>query len=119
MMLFTSSSIDWTKEIGYTRGILLYYNFGPQDHIQVQLTTIESGDSVPTHHHVTQTEYIFLLEGVLTFFFDKRTLVLKPESLLVIEPGENHSTKNTGKTRAKFITFKIHGNAKDTVWDHH
>ena len=76
---------------------------------------MESGETAPWHYHPEQYEFIFFLEGSLTYFFKNRSVDVKKGDLLIIEPLEEHRTTNKSGP-AVFFSVKIHGGINDTVW---
>ena len=107
----------WTQETGYKRRIILPFGSEAYSNIQMQLTEIAAGNKVVRHHHAKQTEFIFFLEGSCDFTFKDITITLESGDLLIIDPNEKHSASNIYDSAARFLTFKINGDANDTIWD--
>jgi len=111
------SAKNWTQEPGYKRGILLPSGNKKHPNVQIQLTEIIAGDKVAPHRHPKQTEFIYFLEGSCDFIIGNRRVTMQPEHLLIIEPGERHSTMNNSGITARFLTFKLNVSPKDIVWE--
>lgn len=107
---------EWTRQPGYERGILLPFGSEGYPGVQVQLTQIAGGEKVASHYHLKQTELIFFLEGSCDFIFENSTVTMRLGELLVIEPGEIHNAINNSEITAQFLTLKIRGSPKDTMW---
>ena len=116
-MRYIQSVQKWTNQVGYQRGILLPFGDKEYHGVQVQLTQIASGDKVSKHYHLKQTEIIYFLEGSCDYFFENATITIHPGELLIINPREVHSTINNSGITARFLTLKISGVLKDTVWE--
>lgn len=115
-MKYIVSPKNWTQEPGYRRGILLPLRNNISPRVQVQLTEILPGDTVRSHLHRKQTEFIYFLEGACDFVVNNESFVVGPAQLLIIEPGDRHSTTNNSGVTARLLTFKLDAAPGDTVW---
>ena len=62
----------------------------------------EGGDD---NHHRNADQWLYVLSGTGTAKVDGRRVALKPGLLLVIERGERHEVKNTGRALLKTLNF--------------
>lgn len=64
----------------------------------------------PDNRHRGADQWLYVVEGagvatVVTHDGQRRRIVLKPGRLLVIERGERHEVRNTGRTMLKTLNF--------------
>lgn len=87
--------------------------------IQLQITEIEPGDTVENHHHIVQTEVLFILSGRGIFMGGGFQFNVSPEDVFIVAPGETHSATATGLTALRFLTIKLDylNGDNDTVWE--
>ena len=57
------------------------------------------------HHHRDCEECIFVLSGTGRTFADSGEYALNPGDTILIPPGENHVTRNTGTTPLLLLCF--------------
>ena len=57
------------------------------------------------HHHRDCEECIFVLSGTGRTFADSGEYALNPGDTILIPPGENHVTRNTGTTPLRLLCF--------------
>ena len=57
------------------------------------------------HHHRACEECIFVLSGTGRTFADSGEYALQPGDTILIPPGENHVTRNTGTTPLLLLCF--------------
>jgi quercetin dioxygenase-like cupin family protein len=106
----------WTTERGYERGILAPYTEYEGVSVQVQLTEIAPMSYVPRHYHIRQTEFIYVISGSLVFVCGDKEIEVVAGDLLVLSPGDEHSTRNKTSHQAILVTFKLNGANDDTQW---
>jgi len=111
-----SKNTKWQEETRYSRGVLFPYGNEIDSRLQVQLNTFEPGQGASNHKHLTQTEFIYCLEGTLNLTFEDREIIFRSGDLLIIEPGDEHAAENIGKETVKLLTLKIDGSPDDTEW---
>lgn len=58
-----------------------------------------------SHHHAEAEECIFVLSGEGTTFADSGEFALRAGDTLLIPPGENHVTRNTGSSPLVLLCF--------------
>lgn len=79
------------------------------DHRRVQAAqmVIAPGDSEggPDNAHRGADQWLFVVSGQGTAKVEGRRRLLKPGSLLLIERGERHEVRNTGRTPLKTVNF--------------
>jgi mannose-6-phosphate isomerase-like protein (cupin superfamily) len=72
----------------------------------------EASDSKPSNEHPKSEQWLFVLSGSgEAIIHDKagkfRRTRLEPESLLVIQRGESHQIKNTGRRALSTLNFYV------------
>jgi mannose-6-phosphate isomerase-like protein (cupin superfamily) len=69
--------------------------------LQAAVMTLSPGADTgePENEHPDSEQWLFVLSGVGRAKVGRRTAALKEGSLLVIEKGETHQVKNTGRSR--------------------
>ncbi len=67
------------------------------------LTTVNPGDSVGYHQHVTNCEVYVVLEGELTVTEDDVPYTLHPGDVEFCPPGHFHGVENKSDKPARFI----------------
>jgi mannose-6-phosphate isomerase-like protein (cupin superfamily) len=74
---------------------------------QAALMTIKPGNSEggPKNKHPRSDQWMVVLSGTGQAIGTKRTIPLKAGALLLIEKGEIHEIKNTGKSPFKALNF--------------
>jgi mannose-6-phosphate isomerase-like protein (cupin superfamily) len=75
--------------------------------VQAAQMVISPGDSEggPKNRHRGADQWLFVVGGAGTARVDGRTFALKRYSLLLIEHGERHQIKNTGRVDLTTINF--------------
>lgn len=77
--------------------------------VTLRLAEIPPQDSTATprgpHHHRDCEECIFVLSGTGRTFADSGEYALNPGDTILIPPGENHVTRNTGTTPLLLLCF--------------
>jgi quercetin dioxygenase-like cupin family protein len=63
------------------------------------------GSEASEHAHPGAYEVLYLIRGRVEFTVEGRTLMLGPQELLVLEPGERHSLRVLQE--AEFLYFKL------------
>lgn len=116
-MKYISRMKKWTLQDGYKRDVLLSFGNEKYPNIQIQLTQIAAHEKVGSHFHAKQTEFIFFLKGLCDYIFEKATVTMHPGDLLIIDPGESHSTINNYDKTSEFLTLKVNGSTDDTIWE--
>jgi mannose-6-phosphate isomerase-like protein (cupin superfamily) len=77
--------------------------------VTLRLAEIPPQDSAAAprgpHHHRDCEECIFVLSGTGRTFADSGEYALNPGDTILIPPGENHVTRNTGTTPLLLLCF--------------
>lgn len=77
--------------------------------VTLRLAEIPPQDSAAAlrgpHHHRDCEECIFVLSGTGRTFADTGEYALNPGDTILIPPGENHVTRNTGTTPLLLLCF--------------
>ena len=76
--------------------------------VQVRILTLESGDSIPWHHHTLVTDHTICLEGEI------EVRLQEPEECFTLKPGQRHETPpnrihtivNQRDTPAKYLLIQ-------------
>lgn len=69
-------------------------------------------DEQPSNEHRTSEQWLFVVAGAGEVRIGKkraslRRVELRKNSLLLIEKGELHQIRNTGRTRLRFLNFYV------------
>ena len=75
--------------------------------VQAAQMVIEPGGSEggPTNRHRQSDQWLFVLAGVGVAIVGRRRIKLRPHVLLLIEHGERHEIRNTGRALLKTLNF--------------
>ena len=75
--------------------------------VQAAQMVIEPGDSEggPKNRHRESDQWLLVIAGTGTAIVSGHRHRLKPRSLLLIEHGEHHDIRNTGRTVLKMLNF--------------
>jgi len=76
---------------------------------QAAMMTLRPGQSTSDHvenEHPRCEQWLYVIKGTGRATVAKRTVALKPGSLLLIEKGEPHKITNTG--RAQLVTLNVY-----------
>ena len=78
--------------------------------LQAAIMTLPPGEATgePDNEHPDSEQWLLVLSGTGRAKVGRRIVPLKEGSLLVIEKGEVHQVKNTGRTRA-LVTLNFYG----------
>jgi mannose-6-phosphate isomerase-like protein (cupin superfamily) len=78
-------------------------------HSQAARMVLEAGESEggKDNHHRGADQWLYVLSGRGTASVNGKRLALRPGTLLLIERGENHEIRNTGKTRLETVNFYV------------
>jgi quercetin dioxygenase-like cupin family protein len=106
----------WQQLPGYRRNILLTGADLHSPGSQVQIVTMNPGDSIPGHYHKTSHEVYSVLQGQCTLTVDGQEIILRPGTLLTIEPGDIHQLHNHGREMFELLVFKTNSGQDDTFW---
>ncbi len=68
---------------------------------------ISPGDSEggPANRHRSSDQWLFVRAGTGLAILGRRRIALRPNTLLLIEHGEQHEIRNTGKGLLKTLNF--------------
>jgi len=104
--------------LGYSKLVLVPPGSLGYKASQVQVTEIYPGDKVAKHRHIKQTEIICGLSGVCTFVFEESEIILSPEDVLIVQPGDLHGARNDEMKTCRFLTVKLsYLGEDDTEWN--
>ena len=75
--------------------------------VQAAQMVIEPGDSEggPQNRHRRSDQWLYVVAGTGTAIVSGLRHPLRPHSLLLIEHGEHHEIRNTGRTLLKTLNF--------------
>lgn len=59
----------------------------------------------PTNRHKGADQWLYVVHGKGTAFVNRRKVALRAGSLLLIEEGDRHEIKNTGRAQLKTLNF--------------
>jgi quercetin dioxygenase-like cupin family protein len=75
---------------------------------QASLLTLAPGQYVPLHRHSEATDYVFVVDGVLTVeFHGSETRSFGPGQRCTIRPGVAHATVNRGAQTCRFLLVQM------------
>jgi mannose-6-phosphate isomerase-like protein (cupin superfamily) len=76
---------------------------------QAATMTIAAGASEggPSNRHPGAQQWLFVIAGSGVALYGRRRTVLKRHSLVLIERGERHEIRNTGRTPLKTLNFYV------------
>jgi quercetin dioxygenase-like cupin family protein len=76
---------------------------------RASLLSLAPGQYVPLHRHSDVTDYMFVVEGVLTVEFRSgaETRSFEPGQRCTIRPGVAHSTVNRGPAPCRFLLVQV------------
>jgi quercetin dioxygenase-like cupin family protein len=106
MKHITEASKEWTHKPGYSKKILLNPEELGKEGILVQKLQIAPGQNAKNHVHKKQTEIFYFLNTVGEFIVNKKRINLHVGDILVVEPGDWHSTSNSSDANFEYIAFK-------------
>jgi mannose-6-phosphate isomerase-like protein (cupin superfamily) len=75
--------------------------------VQAAAMVISPGDSEggPTNRHRGCDQWLFVQSGTGVALVGRRRITLRPHTLLLIEHGEQHEIRNTGRQLLKTLNF--------------
>ena len=79
--------------------------------ISMALFRFEPGQTGPAHHHDTEVEVYYGMQGAGSVILDEVEHRLAPHSALYIPPGKTHETRNSGSE--DFVFLAVFGPALD------
>ena len=82
------------------------------DKMLISLVDVPAGAVVPPHSHPHEQTGI-LLEGELTFHTAESSHVTGPGSVVFAPRGQQHTFRNTGRTRARMLILTTPGGIED------
>src|SRR5688500_17777844 len=59
------------------------------------------------NHHGGADQWLYVVSGSGVAIVDAKRIPLLPETLILIERGENHEIRNTGKTPLRTVNFYV------------
>ena len=62
-----------------------------------------SGAAEVEHHHNKAQQFFYVLEGIATFTYDGKELIVKAEEGLYIEPGVRHKVTNHSNSDLRML----------------
>lgn len=65
------------------------------------------GEGGPDNEHGGADQWLFILEGTGVAKVEGRRVVLKPGTLLLIEKGEQHEVRNTGRKHLRTLNIYV------------
>lgn len=92
------------KALGFGKGFRVAFD---ARRAQAAEMVIAPGDSEggPDNRHRGADQWLYVVAGTGLAIVEERRKVLKAGSLLVIERGERHEIRNTGRTLLKTLNF--------------
>jgi quercetin dioxygenase-like cupin family protein len=85
----------------------------PGEEAMVFTAEFAPGQGAPWHIHPGGHEFVYVLDGVLTFEDQNaRKLTLKTGDVHHIDPDLGHTARNDGTTPAKLLIFRVKDKAK-------
>lgn len=114
------NSLKLAKEMikpDYIKSIL----FNPTDFTQpghlLQVVTISPQTKQRKHHHATQTEVFYVLEGECMIYINDQEFFAKPGDAFITDPGDTHNLWNKSNHPFRLAVFKIDlPTEDDTTW---
>jgi len=107
----------WQHLPGYRRNILLTGADLHSPGTRVQMVSMAPGDSISDHYHKTSYEVYCVLKGQCTLIVDGQEIILRPRTLITIEPGDIHQLHNHGHETFELLVFKTNSQPDDTLFD--
>lgn len=76
---------------------------------RASLLTLAPGQYVPLHHHSDVTDFMFVVDGLLTVEFRNgvETRSFAPGQRCTIRPGVAHSTRNRGSAVCRVLLVQV------------
>ncbi|NMC36138.1 cupin domain-containing protein [Candidatus Beckwithbacteria bacterium] len=105
---FESASHEDSKNPGVLKKVMLTY----QDFIKgfvpmVNWAKLPVGKSFVPHYHETMQEIFIMTKGKAKMIVDKKSFILKPKDVMVVDKHEVHEMINIGKTDVFYVVFGV------------
>jgi len=90
------------------------FRFGPGFRVAFDVRRVQAAEMViapgdseggPDNRHRGADQWLYVVSGTGLAIVEGRRQPLKAGSLLVVERGERHEIRNTGRTRLKTVNF--------------
>ncbi|MFA5532563.1 MAG: cupin domain-containing protein [Candidatus Shapirobacteria bacterium] len=117
MKLIKSDEKKWLEKQGYSKKIYLNENDLNRKGELVQKIKIKPGEIAESHYHKKQTEIFYFLNNNGYYIINDKKVFVKPEDVLVVEPGDKHVTINNTDKDFLYMVFKFNYDEKDIFWD--
>jgi quercetin dioxygenase-like cupin family protein len=74
------------------------------EYVLIETTIAPDGFVAAEHVHPYQSERFKVLEGVVEFALDGKTVVARADDVVMVEPGAAHRFRNIGVEEVRFLT---------------
>lgn len=117
MKLIKNRQLNWQEKQGYSKKVLMNLDELSGTPDLLQQIKIRPGEVVKPHHHNIQTEIFYFNEINGEFIVNGEGVVLQPDDILVIEPGDIHEVRNHSSKDFIYLCLKINSEESDLIWD--
>lgn len=105
---YKPASHEDPNDPGVYKKILVKRNAIQDGHLQmINWAKIPVGKSFAKHYHQDLQEVFIIISGMGHIVVDDQQAELKPGDVVVIDPHEKHSMKNTGEDLLEYIVIGV------------
>jgi len=108
---------NWDDKKGYSKRVLLNDKELRKPGVFIQEVKIKPKDKSALHHHKKQTEIFYFLSSNGHWIINDKKVKPNVGDILVIEPGDIHSTINDTNEKYLYLCFKIDYDSNDLYWE--
>lgn len=117
MKIIKSEDKNWQEKEGYSKKIFLDETDLNCKGSLVQEIKIKAREKAENHFHKIQTEVFYFLTDNGYWIINNQKRTFKIGDILVIEPGDKHSTINETDQDYIYLAFKIKYDPTDLYWE--
>jgi quercetin dioxygenase-like cupin family protein len=117
MKIIQPQEKKWQNKQGYSKKLFLDEKDLNYPGALFQEIKIKPGETAEAHHHKTQTEIFYFLTKQGYWIINGEKKEFEVGDVLVIEPGDVHSTKNDTSEDYVYLAFKFKYDPQDLYWE--
>lgn len=106
----------WREGRAYRKNRLLTAAALRQAGAFLQVVVIPPGNHIPPHAHRTAVEVYVVRRGVCELVVNGETVIMRPDDIILMEPGDVHALTNHGDELFELLVFKTNAAEDDVVW---
>jgi mannose-6-phosphate isomerase-like protein (cupin superfamily) len=92
------------KVLGFKKGFRVAFEVQEAQAAELVIAPGDHEGGSENYHHGAD-QWVFVVAGTGTAIIDGKSVPLKAGTLLVIERGERHELRNTGRSMLKMVNF--------------